>query len=77
MLAIGMITCQRRDIDVQNAIEQLRGSGFSELLHLFCEPGTPEIGLIADVVVHRNSTRRGVLGNWSYCLSWLLNHMGQ
>ena len=74
MLALGMITCHRPDLDVHEAIARLRGGGFDEPIHLFCEPGTPEIRPLPDVVVHRNETRRGVLGNWRHCLAWLLDH---
>jgi hypothetical protein len=74
MLAIGMITCHRPNVDVHDAIAQLRWGGFDEPLHLFCEPGTPSLRPLPGVIVHRNETRLGVLGNWSHCLAWLLDH---
>jgi predicted O-methyltransferase YrrM len=74
MLAVGMITCHRPGIDVHEAIEQLRRGGFDEPVHLFCEPGTPEIRPLPEVVVHHNPTRLGVLGNWKHCLAWLVGH---
>jgi predicted O-methyltransferase YrrM len=74
MLALGMITCHRPGIDAHEAIEQLRWGGFDEPVHLFCEPGTPELRPLPEVVVHRNSTRLGVLGNWRHCLAWLVDH---
>jgi hypothetical protein len=74
MLAIGMITCHRPKVDVHEAIEQLRWGGFEEQVHLFCEPGTPEIRPLFGVIVHHNEKRLGVLGNWAHCLAWLLNH---
>src|SRR6516165_4229692 len=74
LVAIGMITCDRPDVDVQVAIGQLRLGGFSELLHLFCEPGTRPIDPTPRVVVHRNKSRLGVLGNWRHCLAWLVEH---
>jgi len=74
MLAIAMITCDRPNINVHRAIEELRWGGFDELLHLFCEPGTPAIRPLAGVAVHRNETRRGVLGNWKHALHWLIEH---
>lgn len=74
MLAIGMITCPRPDIDVCEAIRQLRWGGFCEPVHLFCEPGTPEVPFPPDVVVHHNPERRGVLGNWRHGLAWLRDH---
>jgi hypothetical protein len=74
MLAIGMITCHRPDVEVHASIDQLRWGGFQESVQLFCEPGTAEIRALADVVVHRNDVRRGVLGNWAHCLSWIFRH---
>jgi hypothetical protein len=74
VLAIGMITCDRRGFDVGSAVKHLRWGGFEGLIHVFCEPGTPEISAIADVVVHRNETRLGCIGNWRHCLAWLLGH---
>jgi len=74
MLAIGMITCHRPNVDVHEAVGQLRWGGFEDVLHLFCEPGTPELRPLPDVVVHHNERRRGVLGNWAHCLAWLLDH---
>src|SRR4051812_45867730 len=74
MLSIGMITCDRPGIDVHEAILRLRDGGFRQLVHLFCEPGTPAIRPLPNVVVHRNSVKRGVLGNWAHCLEWLVDH---
>ena len=74
MLAIGMITCHRPNIDVHATIEQLRHGGFDEELHLFCEPGTPVIRPLSGVVVHGNASRLGCIGNWTHCLAWLLEH---
>jgi hypothetical protein len=73
-LAIGMIACHRPNLDVHEAIAQLRFGGFSGLVHLFCEPGMPELCSMARVVVHHNPVRRGVIGNWSHCLQWLFDH---
>lgn len=73
-LAVGMITCSRADHDVHAAIERLRGGGFDDLLHLFCEPGTPEVRPSPSLVVHNNESRYGVLGNWRHCLTWLYEH---
>ena len=73
-LAIGMIACHRPNHDVHEAIAQLRIGGFNGLVHLFCEPGMPELRPMARVVVHRNPVQRGVIGNWSHCLRWLVDH---
>jgi hypothetical protein len=74
MLAIGMITCPRPGIDVHESINQLRRGGFRETVHLFCEPGTPELRPLPNVIIHRNPVRLGVVGNWSHCLQWLVEH---
>jgi hypothetical protein len=74
LLSIGMITCDRPGLDVGSAMERLRFGGFSELVHVFCEPGTPEIPATREVVIHRNETRLGCIGNWKHCLGWLLEH---
>jgi hypothetical protein len=37
-LALGLITCPRQLIDVRKTIAQLRRTGFSEPLQVFCEP---------------------------------------
>lgn len=76
MLAIGMITCDRPSLDLHTAIDELRRGGFDEPLHIFCEPGTPEIGQIEHAIVHRNETRLGVIGNWANCLRRLLETTG-
>jgi len=73
-LAIGMIACERPTLDVHAAIDQLRFGGFDDLVHLFCEPGMPPLRPMARVIEHHNPVRRGVMGNWSYCLRWLLEH---
>jgi hypothetical protein len=69
-----MIAAPRQGIDVHEAIDQLRRGGFDELLHLFCEPGMRRVRPLPRVVVHRNPTRRGMVGNWRYCLEWLVEH---
>jgi hypothetical protein len=69
-----MITCNRPGFDAASAVERLRFGGFSELIHVFCEPGTPGIAPIPDVVVHRNEIRLGAIGNWKCCLAWLVEH---
>ena len=74
LLAIGMITCHRPGIDVHEAIPAVAARGFHELVHLFCEPGTLAIGPMPKMVVHRNAVQRGILGNWAYCLNWLVEH---
>jgi hypothetical protein len=73
-LAIGMIACPRPNVDVCQAIDQLRRGGFSELLQLFCEPGMADLPPLREVVVHHNPVRRGVLGNWRYALEWLVEY---
>lgn len=73
-LAIGMIACERPQVDVHEAIAQLRQGGFEGLVHLFCEPGLATLRPMPRVIVHRNPVRRGVMGNWSWCLRWLLEH---
>ncbi len=74
MLALGMITSPRTGIDVQVSISELRNGGFSEPLHLFCEPGTPQLEATEALIVHRNDNQRGVIGNWLHCLRWLCEH---
>src|SRR5262249_48806217 len=69
-LAIGIITSPRPEIDVRDAIDQLRKAGFGEPIHLFCEPGM-ELDPLPDVTLHRNEKQLGVLGNWRHCLEWL------
>jgi len=73
-LAIGMITSPRHNLDPNSSISELRSGGFLEPVHVFCEPGTPEIHSDDTVVVHRNASRRGVVGNWSHCLRWLYDN---
>lgn len=70
MLSIGMITAPR-DLDVHDAIAELRAAGFSQDIHLFCEPGVRAIRPAPHLIVHVNQTTRGGLGNWAYCLRWL------
>lgn len=74
MLAIGMITCPRIGLDVQKTIDEVRRGGFHEPIHLFCEPGTPDIEPERDLIVHHNPVRLGVLGNWAHCLRWLIKN---
>ncbi|MBI3467733.1 MAG: class I SAM-dependent methyltransferase [Planctomycetes bacterium] len=75
-LAVGIITCRRPQIDVHDAIDQLRRAGFEELVHVFCEPDTPSIQPLPRVVVHQNARRLGCVGNWGHCLRWLLANAG-
>ncbi len=44
------------------------------MLHLFCEPSTPPVRPMPQVVVHRNPVQRGCIGNWAFCLRWLVEH---
>jgi hypothetical protein len=74
MLAIGMITCRRAGVDVHETIGQLRRGGFTEPVHLFCEPGTPPLRPLPDLIAHPNPERLGALGNWRHCLGWLCEH---
>lgn len=73
-LSLGLITCYRPGLDVRASVSALRRGGFDGPLHLFCEPGTPDVAPVRDVITHRNPTRLGVLGNWRHCLAWLLEH---
>ena len=73
-LAIGLITCRRTNVDVHDTVAQLRRAGFPELLHMFCEPGTPPIRHLPRLVVHQNDRKLGCVGNWAHCLRWLWNH---
>jgi len=71
MFALGMITAPRYGLNVNESIAEFRRGGFSEPLHIFCEPGTERIAITDQVVVHRNATIQGVVGNWTQCLRWL------
>ena len=73
-LAIAMIACSRPELDIQEAVRQVRNGGFGETLHLFCEPGMAELEPLQDVAIHRNASRLGVLGNWHNSLRWLVDH---
>ncbi len=73
-VATGMITAPRPDIVIRDSVDRLRRGGFAEELHLFCEPGVGDIGDLVNVTVHRNDVRLGVIGNWTNCLAWLLEH---
>ncbi len=73
-LTVGMITCSRPIIDVHDSINRLRSGGFGDLVHLFCEPGTPTLRPMPRVIVHHNPVRRGMVGNWAYSLRWLVEH---
>lgn len=74
MIALGMITTPRPGLDVHDSIDHLRRGGFVGPIHLFCEPTTPPLRPMDQVVVHRNPVQRGCVGNWALCLQWLIDH---
>lgn len=76
MLAIGMIAAPR-DLDLNQAIDELGRAGFYEPIHVFCEPGVRPIRSRHPTIRHNNELRRGVMGNWRHCLAWLLDNTNE
>ena len=79
LLAVAMTCCPRSEDGVvydytRQAIESfVVSAGFTEQLHLFCEPGVIDVPTTGDfdMLIHRNATRLGCFANWSSALTWL------
>lgn len=70
-LAIAMTTALRRVPTLPHAIKSLRAAGFSEILHLFTEPGAPLQDLDNQTIVHANPFQQGCFGNWRSAIQYL------
>ncbi len=69
-MALAVITCPRRDVQLSRTILGLRAAGFREPVHVFAEPGSEDVSNLLGVVMHWNIARLGGFRNWMQALSW-------
>lgn len=72
MIAVGIITAPRARPTLARSFQSYEAAGFAGSTHVFAEPGSQEIPMAANVMVHRNPERRGNFRNWTRALHQLL-----
>lgn len=73
MLAIAMITAPRPVETASDTIAELRFGGFDQTIHVFAEPGSPDLA-VGNVVVTPNEHRLGNWRNWWRAAVSMLDH---
>lgn len=72
MIAVGIITAPRPRPTLAQSFQSYEAAGFKCLTHVFAEPGSQDVPMAANVMVHRNTERRGNFRNWTRALEQLL-----
>ena len=74
LIVIGVITTPRVDVSSDFTLRQLRMAGFTESIHVFCEPLTAPCEQMPGVSFHSNSRQMCSWGNWRQCLHFLVEN---
>jgi glycosyltransferase involved in cell wall biosynthesis len=70
-VAVALVSAPRAVNTLPRTILELRTAGFSQIIHVFGEPGTPTVAL-PEVEMHLNDSRRGAWGNWKHAAATML-----
>ncbi len=76
-LAIAMTTCPRKEAYAFRAVASLRAAGFTETLHVFAEPDSPELTQFANLTIHPAETKLGCFQNWRRAATWLYENLAE
>jgi hypothetical protein len=73
-IAVGVTTCPRPDPYIYRSLNSFRGAGFSEKLHIFCEPESPDLSDVENHVRLDSEPKLGAFPNWKRGLHYLLDN---
>ncbi len=73
-IAVGVTTCARKDPYIYRSLNSFRSAGFSEALHIFCEPGSDDLSEVDNHIRVEAETQLGAFPNWKRGMQYLLDN---